>query len=34
MPRSTGAGEKPIHLIGMAFGRKKRNLLDIRVETL
>ncbi len=25
---------KPIHLIGMAFGEKARNLLDIRVERL
>ena len=25
---------EPIHLIGMAFGRKKRNLLDMRVEVL
>ena len=24
--------DEPIHLIGMVFGRKKRNLLDIRVE--
>ncbi len=25
---------EPIHLIGMAFGEKARNLLDIRVERL
>ena len=38
--REKGYAEKyrdrgePIHLIGMVFGRKKRNLLEIRVETL
>ncbi|MCY4050606.1 MAG: PD-(D/E)XK nuclease domain-containing protein, partial [Gammaproteobacteria bacterium] len=26
--------DQPIHLIGLVFGEKKRNLLDIRVEKL
>lgn len=26
--------EGPIHLTGMVFGRKERNLIDIRVEAL